>query len=46
MILSLLVTFAVGFFCARLFSDPYTNKYGPPVGGEPESASDDNDIFS
>lgn len=35
-----------GFIVARLFSDPYTNKYGPPVGGEAEGTSDDNDIFS
>ena len=39
----------VGFFVARMFSDPYANQYGPPVGGEaqqgPGSVSDD-DIFS
>jgi len=46
MILSLIVTLAIGFLCARFFSDPYTNKYGPPVGGEAEGMSDDNDIFS
>ena len=33
----------VGFFCARLWSDPYPNAYGDPVGGY--VADEDEDDF-
>ena len=50
-IVSLLVSnLVLGFLVARMFSDPNTNKYGPPVGGEVagggQAAAGDDDIFS
>lgn len=44
-ILNTVATVIISFFVARLFSDPYPNKYGPPVGGVVEE-DDSNDIFS
>ena len=41
-----ILNLVIGFFAARIVSDPHTNQYGPPVGGEAEGTSDDNDIFS
>ena len=50
-IVGLLVSnLVLGFLVARMFSDPNTNKYGPPVGGEVagggQAAAGDDDIFS
>ena len=43
MILTPVVGLLTGFFCARLWSDPYPNKYGDPVGGY--VADEDEDDF-
>ena len=48
-IVSLLVSnLVLGFLVARMFSDPNTNKYGPPVGGEVMGGgqASDDDIFT
>ena len=44
MIIKPLVGLAIGFLCARLWSDPYPNQYGDPVGGFVEE-DDQGDIF-
>lgn len=36
----------LGWLCARLYSDPNTNKYGPPVGSQAGGSNDVDDIFS
>lgn len=41
MILTPVVGLVVGWFCARLWSNPYPNKYGEPVGGFVESDDED-----
>ena len=42
LILNVVAGLIGSFFCARLWSDPYPNKYGDPVGGyvEPEDEDD------
>lgn len=45
-IISVLVSnFLIGFIVARMFSDPHTNQYGPPVGGEAAIEGGDDDVF-
>lgn len=47
----LVANLLLGFIAARMYSDPNTNKYGPPVGSEGISSggasnAGDDDIFS
>lgn len=44
----IIINLVFGFFVSRMFSDPNTNKHGPPVGGEVAGGgqASDDDIFS
>ena len=42
MIVTVVAGLIVSFFCARLWSDPYPNKYGDPVGGYVEEENEDD----